>query len=266
MIYFPKAKINIGLNIIEKRTDGYHNIESIFYPVSIHDILEINLADAFDFTTSGLTILGSNDNNLIVKAFRLMQQKYNVPNVAIHLHKQIPMGAGLGGGSSDAATTLLGLNELFNLNLPFEQLESLALELGSDCPFFIRNTPRYVTGRGEIMTPVDLDLSQYYISVINPEIHISTQEAYAGIQPQPAAFDLTCAIKRPIDQWTDEIKNDFELSVFENHPDLYKIKQNLYKSGALYAAMTGSGSTIYGIFSTPQTHSGTYSFEFNTKL
>ncbi|MBC8266482.1 MAG: 4-(cytidine 5'-diphospho)-2-C-methyl-D-erythritol kinase [Flavobacteriales bacterium] len=247
MILFPNAKINIGLDILNKREDGHHNISSVFYPVlSCSDILEITQQKYFSFETSGIKI--PKGGNLCEKAFHLLRKDFSFPNVAIHLHKQIPIGAGLGGGSANAAFTLKGLNELFELNISNKKLEEFALRLGADCPFFIENTPKYIEGIGEQMTNIDLDLGQLEIRLVNPKIHISTAEAYAGVNPQKPAAALSEFIKTPIENWKGKIKNDFEKSIFIKHPELQSIKQQLYKEGAIYASMSGSGSTIYGIF------------------
>ena len=261
MIYFPNTKINIGLNIIEKRTDGYHNIESIFYPIPIHDILEINLNDTFNFTSSGLLIKGNNEQNLVVKAYRLMVEQFQIGTVNIHLHKQIPMGAGLGGGSADGASTLVLLNDLFKLNLSSNTLEELAFELGSDCPFFIKNQAQYVTSRGEKLQPIDSFLKGYYLYLVNDGVHISTKEAYSKITPGPTDQDLRQLIQSPVNDWRTCIKNDFEIGAFQNHPQLNDIKAHLYRKGADYAAMTGSGSTIFGLFSSKPEPDSKWDFE-----
>ena len=247
MILFSCAKINIGLNILSKREDGYHNISSVFYPVSsCTDILEITEQEHFSFESSGIEI--PKGENLCEKAFSLLRKDFSFPNVHIHLHKQIPIGAGLGGGSTDAAFTLKGLNELFELEISSKKLEEYVLQLGADCPFFIDNTPKYVEGIGEKMTSIDLNLSRFEIRLINPEIHISTAEAYGGITPQIPKTNLLDLINQPMENWKGKIKNDFEKSIFEKHSKLQSIKQQLYKDGAIYASMSGSGSTLYGFF------------------
>ncbi|MFK8046076.1 MAG: 4-(cytidine 5'-diphospho)-2-C-methyl-D-erythritol kinase [Crocinitomicaceae bacterium] len=261
MITYPSAKINIGLNVIEKRIDGYHNIESIFYPIPLVDILEINRAEQFSFSTSGLAIPGNSENNLVIKAFKLMQERHGISNVKIHLHKQIPMGAGLGGGSSDAAFALSSLNTLFKLQLSTHELEKYAIILGSDCPFFIENTPKYVTGTGQELKKIELNLNGYYLYLINPKIHIGTKEAYSGIEPKKSKEDLTVDIKQNPNKWKLSIKNDFETSVFPAHPNLNQIKRNLYSQGAIYSSMSGSGSTLYGIFKSKPTLVGEYDYE-----
>jgi len=247
MIVYPNAKINIGLNVLNKREDGYHELSSVFYPVSeLYDILEIITSDDFSFSSSGIAIPG--DNNICTKAFDLLKADYDVENVKIHLHKMIPIGAGLGGGSADGAFVLKALNELFELNLTNNQLEKYALELGADCPFFIENTPKYVTGIGEQMIAIDLDLSDYEIKFIFPELHISTSEAYGGVIPKKDEANLLDLISKPIANWKEELRNDFEVSAFKKHPELSKMKANLYADGAIFSSMTGSGSVLYGVF------------------
>ncbi len=266
MICFPNTKINIGLNIVGKRDDGFHNIESIFYPVPFCDILEINTGKNIDFQTSGLIIDGNDQDNLVLKAFHLLADKYKIGPARIHLHKQIPMGAGLGGGSADAASALVLLNRLFNLNLSESVLEELALSLGSDCPFFVKNIPQYVTGRGENLKPVEVDLKGYYIYLINNGTHVSTKEAYSGISPEHSTQDLRELVRLPVSEWRNSIKNDFEVSVFKNHPELKRLKQNLCDKGADYASMTGSGSTMYGLFKKAPELSYKFDFEKIIKL
>ena len=246
MIVYPNGKINLGLNVLEKRADGYHEISSVFYPVKqLFDMLEILPADNFSFSSSGIAIPGG--SNICNKAFDLLKADYDVGNVKIHLHKMIPIGAGLGGGSADGAFVLKALNELFELNLTNNQLEKYALKLGADCPFFIENTPKYVEGIGEKMTAIDLDLSDYDIKFIFPELHISTAEAYGGVTPDIPEHNLLDAIKHPINNWKEEVQNDFEVSAFAKYPQLAKMKAKLYADGAIYASMTGSGSVIYGV-------------------
>ena len=247
MILFPHAKINIGLNILGKREDGYHNISSVFYPVSsCADILEITEKEHFLFESSGVDI--PKEENLCEKAFSLLRKDFSFPNVHIHLHKQIPIGAGLGGGSADAAFTLKGLNELFELEISSKKLEKYALQLGADCPFFIDDRPALVEGIGEKLSHIDLNLSVFEIRLVMPGIHISTAEAYAGVSPKIPKNPLRELIKLPIEKWKGKIKNDFERSIFIKHPKLQSIKEQLYKEGAIYAAMSGSGSTLYGFF------------------
>jgi len=248
MITFPNAKINLGLNIVRKREDGYHDIESCFFPVPWQDSLEILEAASFSFRSYGLEIPGDAGSNLCVKAYQLLDEDFNLPPVAIHLLKQIPMGAGMGGGSADGAFTLVQLNDLFELGLSAQKLENYALQLGSDCPFFIRNSPCIATGRGEQLEEVNLSLDGYFLALHNPGIHISTREAYAGVSPELPAQSIRDILERPVNEWKEVLINDFENSVFPNHPTIETLKNDMYAAGALYASMTGSGSTVYGIF------------------
>ena len=250
MIVYPNAKINIGLNITSKRPDGFHNIESIFYPIPWHDILEINKSDSFEFSCSGLLIDGESENNLVIKAYNLIKNKYNITPCKIHLHKQIPMGAGLGGGSADASFTLTTLNKLFDLNISNAELEKLADSLGSDCPFFIDNTVKYVSGKGEVMQNHNLNLKGFFIKLVNPNIHISTKKAFSGIKPNESSFNLNKISLSSINQKDSVTKNDFEKSVFPQYPLLQEIKTKLNTEDAFYTSMTGTGSTLYGLYKT----------------
>ena len=247
MITYPNAKINIGLNIIKKRKDGYHDISSVFYPIKqLFDVLEICPSSIFSFTSSGIPI--DTDKNICIKAYELIKADFAIPPVRIHLHKKIPIGAGLGGGSADGAFTLNSLNQIFQLKLSNKELEKYALILGADCPFFIDNIPKYVNGVGERMSLIDLDLSNYDIRFVFTDLFVSTAQAYINVIPQIPNYDLHSIINDPIENWQRNIKNDFEMSVFITHPKLKAIKEKLYADGALYASMTGSGSVIYGIF------------------
>ena len=247
MIVYPNAKINLGLNVLQKRADGYHEISSVFYPVKdIIDILEIIPADILVFSSSGVTIPG--EGNICMKAYDLLKADFGIHPVKIHLHKQIPIGAGLGGGSADGAFTLIALNQIFDLKLSKDQLNKYALQLGADCPFFIENTPKYVSGIGEKMSPVDLDLSAFELKFIFPNLHISTAEAYAGITPQLPPVNLLNLISQPLEIWKEKIKNDFEIFAFTKHQELKIMKAQLYTDGAIYASMSGSGSVLYGVF------------------
>lgn len=248
MIVYPNAKINIGLNVLNKRIDGYHEISSVFYPATnLYDILEILPSDKFTFSSSGIEI--PEGDNICEKAWKLIRNDFGIANVKIHLHKMIPIGAGLGGGSSDASFTLKSLNELFKLKLNNTELEEYALQLGADCPFFIDNTPKYVQGIGEKMIVIDLDLSDYEIRLVNPEIHISTKNAYSRIVSSTPKLTVEKIVRLPIREWKDKLKNDFEKVVFKKYPELKELKDNLYKEGAIYASMSGSGSVLYGVFS-----------------
>ena len=253
MVLFPNCKINIGLQVVNKRADGFHNIETIFYPVDLKDAVEIiehkENNNPVDYSQTGSPIPGNTNDNLCVKAFHLLKKDFpQLPNIKMHLHKVIPMGAGLGGGSSNAAFVLKLLNKKFSLNLTTEQLISYALRLGSDCPFFILNKPCYATGRGEMLEEISLDLSAYRILLVNPGIHINTGWAFTNIKPAPAAVNLKELVNMPIQSWQQHIKNDFEKAVFEAEPAIGEIKSELLANGALYAAMSGSGSTVFGIF------------------
>ena len=252
MLVFPNAKINIGLHIVEKRNDGYHNIESVFYPIPLQDALEAvvePLQDTITLTTTGFEILGNSNDNLITKAYYLLQKEYpQLQGLHVHLHKAIPMGAGLGGGSADCAFFIRLLNQLYALELTSQQLHNYAQQLGSDCAFFIANTPAYATQRGEVLAPIKLNLGGYYLVLVKPNIHVSTAQAYAGVSPKPMTVPLTTLIQQPIEQWRDSITNDFESSIFATHPILSEIKEQLYMQGATYAAMSGSGATVYGLF------------------
>ena len=246
MIVYPNAKINLGLNVLKKRADGYHEISSVFYPVKeLYDILEIVPSDDFSFSSSGIEIPGK--SNICSEAFQILKNDFKIGNVKIHLHKLIPIGAGLGGGSADGAFVLKALSTLFDLQLSNAELEKYALQLGADCPFFIENTSKYVTGIGEKMVAIDLDLSEFELKFIFPDLHISTAEAYAGVTPDIPEYNLLHTIKYPIDNWKEEVQNDFEVSAFAKYPQLAKMKAKLYADGAIYASMTGSGSVIYGV-------------------
>lgn len=257
MITYPNAKINLGLNIISKRPDGYHNLETVFYPIPLHDTLSLEpLAPGTDgedyrFLCEGTPVDCPPEKNLVIKAYRLMQTLAPLPPVQIGMKKDIPFGAGLGGGSADAAFMLKMLNETFALNLPTEKLEELAARLGADCAFFIQNRPTLAEGIGNLFTPVSLSLKGYTLVLVKPEIHISTQEAYARVHPHLPEHRVQEAICRPIEEWKDTIVNDFEESLFPGYPELARIKAELYRQGAVYASMSGSGSSIYGIFRTP---------------
>lgn len=250
MILFPPAKINLGLNVQFKREDAYHELETCMVTVPVVDVLEILQAEQFSFQQSGLAIPGDLGENLCVRAYHLMVENFSIPPVYIHLRKEIPMGAGLGGGSSDAAYVLKGIKTLFDLDCSIEQLESLAAQLGSDCPFFIKNEAQIGKGRGELLSPCNVNLSGYFIKIVNPGIHISTKEAYAGIVFGQHEKSIKEIVEGSIDKWKTELKNDFETQLFVVHPQLASIKERLYAEGAVYAAMSGSGSTLFGIFKT----------------
>lgn len=262
MILFPPAKINLGLNILFKRDDGFHEIETCMCEIPLTDVLELLPADDFRFVQTGFEISDEGGaNNLVVRAYDLMKEKYSIGGAYIHLRKNIPMGAGLGGGSADGAYALKGLNELFSLNLSVEELEKLAAELGSDCPFFIEGDMQLASGRGEDLSPIDIDLNGYYIKLINPGIHIGTAEAYAGVQLMEESGSLIQQLQEPVHTWRHSVKNDFEASIFQKHSALESIKNELYEEGAVYASMTGSGSTMFGLFTEEPTKSDSGLFE-----
>ncbi|ANI88933.1 4-(cytidine 5'-diphospho)-2-C-methyl-D-erythritol kinase [Arachidicoccus ginsenosidimutans] len=251
MVTFPNAKINLGLYITRKREDGFHDLETVFYPVQLCDVLEIikNKENEFSFTTSGLQIAVSSSENLCTQAFQLIKKDFpNLSNAQMHLHKTIPMGAGLGGGSSDGAYALQLLNNKFQLNISQNDLAKYALQLGSDCPFFIHNKPCIAKGRGEILEEINLDLSKYFIVLIHPKIHINTGWAFSQIQPKSLEISLNETISRPVEEWKHTLQNDFEKPVFEKYPAIKSIKEKLYERGAIYASMSGSGSSVYGLF------------------
>lgn len=256
MITFPNAKINLGLNIIEKRPDGYHNLETIFYPINLQDALEVtrreNNDKEYTLHISGAPLEGEPEDNLVVKAYKLLKKDYpGLLPVDIHMYKHIPAGAGLGGGSSDAACVIKLLNDKFSLGLSTERMEEYAVKLGADCAFFIRNKPVFATGIGNLFEPVELSLKGYHIILIKPDIFVSTRDAFAEIKPVRPAVSLKEIVKQPMETWKNSMKNDFEDSVFKKFPEIAAIKDELYDLGAVYAAMSGSGSSVYGIFKAP---------------
>jgi 4-diphosphocytidyl-2-C-methyl-D-erythritol kinase len=254
MVCFPNAKINLGLDVIEKRNDGFHNIETVFYPVQWCDVLEIiedrthKSNDEIIFSATGLSVDGEIKNNLCVKAIQLLKKFFKIPDIKMHLHKIIPMGAGLGGGSSDAAFTLKLMNEYFHLNLSSGDLENYAKQIGSDCSFFIDNVPAFASKRGEILEKIDLDLKEYFILIVQPDVHVSTAEAYSMVKPAMPQKSIKEIIRLPIAEWKTFLKNDFEKNVFEKFPIIDEIKSKMYQQEALYSSMSGSGSAVYGIF------------------
>lgn len=253
MITFPNAKINLGLHITEKRPDGYHNLETVFYPIPLEDALEVTelkgSTEKCVLHPSGIVIAGEAKDNLVVKAYGLLDRLFSLPPVEIHLLKHIPSGAGLGGGSSDAAYMLKLLNEKFALHLTDDQLEEQASKLGADCAFFVRNRPTYAEGIGNVFSPVTLSLKGYRIWLVKPDVFVSTRDAFAHITPRRPACNLREIIQLPPEMWKDRLVNDFEESVFPQFPLIGEIKQEMYRQGALYASMSGSGSSVYGIFS-----------------
>jgi 4-diphosphocytidyl-2-C-methyl-D-erythritol kinase len=255
MITFPNAKINLGLHIVEKRPDGYHNLETVFYPINLQDALEVkvleNSEQPYKLHVSGTAIEGNAEDNLVVKAYQMLKADFPMPPIDIHLFKHIPTGAGLGGGSADCAFMLKLLNEKFNLSLTAEALETYAARLGADCAFFVRNTPVFASGIGNVFEPIDLSLKGYHIVLVKPDIHVSTKDAYAGVTPKRPEVSLKEVIRQPLETWKECLKNDFESSIFTRFPEIAAIKDKLYDLGAVYAAMSGSGSAVYGIFKNP---------------
>lgn len=260
MIDFPCAKINLGLNIVEKRNDGYHNLQTVFLPVQLCDALEIKtMSEKFpsdmncDLKVSGDEICCNEADNLVVKAYNLLAADYEIPRIHAHLYKRIPSQAGLGGGSSDAAFMLKLLDQRFRINAGNAELEKYAARLGADCPFFINAEPAYAEGIGEILSPVEITnntLSGYTLVIVKPQVSVSTKEAFAGITPRMPEVSCREIVAMPIEQWKGQLTNDFEESVFAQHPELHDIKNKLYEAGAAYAQMSGSGSSIFGIFKT----------------
>ena len=249
MVFFPNCKINLGLRILHRRADGYHQLETVFYPLPLKDALEIIPSEKMAFTATGLPIPGDADSNLCYKAYHLLQQDFpDLPPVHIYLHKHIPIGAGLGGGSADGAGMLQVLNRCFQLGLSQERLMEYAARLGSDCPFFILNTPALGSGRGEELTPIAVDLSRYSFVIVHPGIHISTAWAFSQCVPDETGKKVAEVIMQPIETWAQELVNVFEKPVLHQHPSLRTIKEQLYHAGALYASMSGSGSSFFGIF------------------
>ena len=249
---FPIAKINIGLYVTRRREDGYHDLETIFYPIPLHDNLSISslkMSDApYQLQTAGHKIEGNSEDNLIVKVYKQLAEEFDLPPLDIYLYKRIPMGAGLGGGSSDAAAMIKLLNETFDLGLSTEDMERRVARLGADCAFFVQGKPTFATGIGDILTPIELSLSGMHLVLVKPDIFVSTKEAYGGIVPATPEHDLLEAIKAPITEWRHTVSNDFEKNVFRLHPEIAAIKQTLYDMGAVYASMSGSGSTVFGLF------------------
>jgi len=257
MICFPNAKINVGLHIVSRRPDGYHNLETIFYPIGMRDALEIiptpdgqypASAQKFRFFQTGNMIPGKEEDNLVIKALQLFGAEKQLPVIDIHLLKKIPTGAGLGGGSSDAAFMLQLLNDTFPPGYSGEALIELAGKLGADCPFFLHNKPVYATGTGNQWEPIELDLENYFLIIVKPEAGMSTKEAYSLITPRQPELSLKEIVKKPIHEWKAWMKNDFETPVFKKYPEIRTIKQQMYDLGAVYAAMSGSGSAVYGFF------------------
>lgn len=255
MIIYPNAKINLGLNVVEKRKDGYHNLETVFYPIPLQDALEIKTLETgrvpecgYELKVTGTILDGTPDDNLIVKAYKLLKADFDLPPVSMYLYKHIPTGAGLGGGSSDAAFVIKCLNEKFSLGLTDEAMESYAVRLGADCAFFIKDKPVFATGIGNEFHAIDLSLAGKTMVLVKPDVFVSTRDAYSNVVPQHPKASLPELLKRPIEEWKDTVVNDFEQSVFPKYPEIAAIKDKLYDLGAVYASMSGSGSSVYGIF------------------
>jgi 4-diphosphocytidyl-2-C-methyl-D-erythritol kinase len=253
MLLFPNAKINLGLSVTEKRPDGYHNLLTVFYPVGLCDILEFVVDPALskgrmNFTATGIPIDGDPADNLCSKAYNMLDEDYSLPGLTTHLHKIIPIGAGLGGGSADAAFMLRGINTLFELSIPDERLEEYASRLGSDCAFFIRNHPVLASERGNIFSDLQLPLDKYFLALVCPPVHVRTSEAYSRVIPAVPAESPELIIQLPLREWKEKLNNDFEKSIFQLYPEIAMIKEKLYSMGALFASMSGSGSSVYGIF------------------
>jgi 4-diphosphocytidyl-2-C-methyl-D-erythritol kinase len=251
MIVFPNAKINIGLNILRKRKDGYHDLQTIFYPIDLKDALEVVVSEEvkdFEFFSSGIAIDAPVEKNLVIKAYQLMKKHFDIPGIKIHLHKNIPFGAGLGGGSADAAFMIKLLNDMFGFGLSREDMKKFASQLGADCAFFIDNKPAFATGIGDKLTVIDDFLTGYEIKIIKPKVAINSAGIYKEIVPNENVKDLRKLIELPISEWKNKIFNDFEKVVFKRYPEIANIKHKFYDEGAIFSLMTGTGSTVYGIF------------------
>jgi 4-diphosphocytidyl-2-C-methyl-D-erythritol kinase len=248
MLFFSNAKVNIGLYITSKRSDGFHNIETIFYPVNLNDTIEFIPNEDFQFKNDGYIVDCSINDNIIVKAYYALKTKFDIPPLHFHMYKNIPFGAGLGGGSSNASAVLNHLVSYFNLPITEEELYSLAENLGSDCPFFLKNKPSLAKSKGELLQEINLDLSEYYFAIVKPQVNISTKEAYSSITPIFPEMSLMDAIQKPLNEWKNYIKNDFEISLFPKYSEIKIVKEKLYELGAKFALMSGSGASVFGIF------------------
>ena len=250
----PNAKINLGLRVVSRRPDGYHNLETAFYPIPLHDRLTVEASDTFRFTASGLDVGGDSADNLVCKAYRLLASVYALPSCHLRLRKSIPFGAGLGGGSSDAAFCLKLLNEWAGLGLSLRQMESYASRLGADCAFFVSDKPVMARGVGDEFSALPLSLKGWRLLLVKPEVSVSTADAYRGVTPRRPDDRLEDWLARPVEEWREGVRNDFEESVFAQYPPLADVKRRLYAAGAAYAAMSGSGSCLFGLFrETPDT-------------
>ncbi|HEY0175204.1 MAG TPA: 4-(cytidine 5'-diphospho)-2-C-methyl-D-erythritol kinase [Pedobacter sp.] len=248
MLAFANAKINLGLNITEKRTDGYHNLETVFYPVKILDVVEVTAAEETSCKISGIDIPGDVTDNICLKAYHLLKKDFDLPPVQITLLKNIPVGAGLGGGSADAAFLIRLLNDKFRLGLSVGTMEDYARLLGADCAFFIMNKPAYATERGDRFSPVSIDLSAHFMVLVKPPVHVSTADAFAGLRPAVPEISLKELMGLPLNEWKGNLKNDFEETIFSKYPEISAIKDQLYHAGATFALMSGSGSSVFAIF------------------
>ena len=248
MISFPNAKINIGLNITGRRSDGYHDLETIFYPIKINDALEFTEAAEMKFESSGIEIPGYANENLCLQAYDLLRKQFDLPNLHIHLYKNIPIGAGLGGGSADAAFFIKMVNEYFALSLDVAQMQDFCRKLGADCAFFLENKPVFAYGKGDQFEDLDLNLSDYYKVLVMPPVHVSTGEAYRGVKPSKPSLSLKDLVQLPIAAWQGKVTNDFENHILNSHPQIREVKGQLIQSGALFTLMSGSGASVYGIF------------------
>jgi len=257
MIYYPNAKINIGLNVVAKRPDGYHDLETVFYPINLQDAIEMTVIEediplsGYRLKVIGNTLGGTPEDNLVIKAYKLLKSDYDIPDLSFVIYKHIPTGAGLGGGSSDAAFTIKAINDKFALGLSDEDMEKYASILGADCPFFIKNRPVMATGIGNVFHPISLSLKGKNLLLIKPDTFVSTADAYRNIKPCQPTHSLPELMEQPVNTWKDKVVNDFENGVFKKYPEIAAIKDKLYDMGALYAAMSGSGSSVFGIFDEP---------------
>lgn len=265
MIRFPIAKINIGLNIVGVRSNGYHDLETVFYPVGLRDALEVYPMDeAFpsetncDIKVTNIAVEGEEKENLVVRAYRMLADRYSLPRLHVHLYKGIPTQAGLGGGSSDCAQMIVMLNELAGLGLSQQELMDYGLRLGADCPFFVMGKPAYGEGIGERLEPVSLDLSGHYVCIVKPQVNVSTREAFSLVTPRKPERNCRDIVAQPLETWRGLLRNDFEESVFALHPEIGHIKERLYEEGAVYSSMSGSGSSVYGIFDEERDLSGAF--------
>ncbi len=250
MIVFPNAKINVGLNITSKRADGYHNLESVFYPIPLKDVLEIVVAEdgVTEMKIGGLAIDGEVSDNTVMKAYRLLKEEFDLPPVKIFMEKVIPFGAGLGGGSSDASFAIKLMNDMFHLDMDVAHMETIAAKIGADCPFFIQNKPSFVTGIGDVLQPIEFSLAGVYFLLVKPDDFVSTKEAYSKVVPKMPVLPLSEMVQKPISEWKYNVVNDFEESVFASHPTVKMVKDTMYEHDAMYASMSGSGSSVFGLF------------------